>query len=149
MSDFSKYVSLTNSKNLIVESLGIISGNQIVDVKTLIDTKRDSIDSYTKAQADALLANKADATNVHSATQTDSCLGIKADKLDVNAELALKSDKADTYTKLSTYSRFEADGLLILKSDKTDTYTQLSTIQDLNQMDYYYYKVTRLMSTLS
>ena len=92
-------VSLTNNKDIVADSVSVISGNNVidlgdglVDVGSALGTKANQITTYTKIETDYLLNTLSDNT-------TAETIALKANITDVNAALVLKADKADTYKK--------------------------------------------------
>lgn len=83
---------------------------------TIYDIK--DVSSYTKEEADALLADKADVGVSYTKAEEDELLYAKADEVDVRDALALKANVVDVYSKT------EADNLLAGKADTGVSYTK-------------------------
>ena len=138
-------LSLSNRKDIIANSLGVISESTIVDVgdnivsvveqleskapKTTVYTKQET---YTRQQVNALLDNVED-------ENIDAQLELKADIDDVNAALLLKRDKSDSYTIARINNLLEpkattayVDAGLNLKANQITTHSKSDTDQLLN-----------------
>ena len=133
-------VSLNNRKDIIANSLGVITTNEILDVgdglasaASALKTKADKVTVYTKTETH----NKPEVNaliNGLSDTTVAAQLELKADITDVNRLLALKADKADVYTSVDVdellakkANETYVDGKLELKADKNNTYTITET----------------------
>lgn len=105
---------------------------------TIYDVKDSS--SYTKDEADALLANKADVGVSYTKAEDDALLAEKANASDVTSGLALKANVVDVYSKNEadnllagkadtgvSYTKAEADALLGDKANSADVYTIAQT----------------------
>lgn len=88
------------------------------DVNASLSGKANVGDSYTKAEADNLLAAKANSASVYTKTQVDGLVEPKADKSYVDTELGKKADAS------TTYSKTEVDGLVAPKANAADVYTK-------------------------
>ena len=117
-------LSLTNRKDIVADSIGVITENEIVDLTGAISEKAPQITTYTKTEVNSLLNSLNDATVAEQ-------LSMKADIEDVNAALSLKANKSETYTKteITAFLSTKADDNeveegLALKADKADTYNK-------------------------
>lgn len=116
----------TTTLNNTVE--GINSAIALKADKTDLTTKANVGDSYTKAEADDLLAVKANAADVYTQTEVTNKLAGKADKGTTLGEYGI----GDAYTKTdvdgflaSYYTSSQMDGKLALKAD-------VSALNELN-----------------
>lgn len=117
------------------------------DVNASLSGKANVGDSYTKAEADNLLAAKANASAVYTKGQTDSAISTalepyakttdveglvspKADKSYVDEELAKLAKSGDSYLKSETYTKEEVNGLVSPKADKSYVDTELGKKAD-------------------
>lgn len=131
------YISVEAVAQLIEEALQehpeLINGSVIPITEDDEESIKDYIDAlpvnntYTKSETDALLAGKEDTltfdnTPRDNSTNPVTSVGIYTAINDavsiIDAALALKADKIDTYTKTAV------DNLLIDKADKSDTYSK-------------------------
>ena len=124
----SKTLSLTNSKDIIANSISLIIGNKVVNLTELFLTKESSVsdiiglapeDLDTIAEIAAAINND---SNVFGTIQ--NLLALKASLIYVDAELQKKSDWTEILTKNQIYT------LLQLKADKNNSYT----IEDVNTL---------------
>ncbi len=75
-------LSLTNRKDIVADSIGVITDNEIIDLTGAISEKAPQITTYTKTEVDGLLNNLSDTTVAEQ-------LSLKANINDVSAALAL------------------------------------------------------------
>ena len=124
----SKTLSLTNSRDIIANSIGLIQGNKIVDITELFLTKEASITNIIGISPEQLntIAELAAAINNDSNYfgTIQNLLSLKATISYVDSELQKKSDWTEILTKNQIYT------LLNLKSDKNSSYT----IEDINNL---------------
>ena len=112
----SRTLSLTNSKDIIANTISLIIGNRVVNLVDLFLTKDSSInDMFNLAPGNLdTIAEIAAAINndSHVFGKIQNLLALKASLIYVDAELQKKSDWTEIHTKNQIYS------LLQLKSDK-------------------------------
>ena len=108
-------VSLSNSKDIVANSISVIKGNKIIDVLETVDSVRGlapaTLDSLEKL-ANALDNNPAFYTNVAQAidgkanlTYVDAQLATKANASDVTNGLATKANASDVTDQLATKAK--------------------------------------------
>ena len=126
----SKSLSLTNSKDIICNSIALIIGNDVINLTDLFLFKSDAIkdiiglapeDLNSLSELAASLNNNSD----FSKTITD-LLKLKASIIYVDNELFKKANLIDVYTNT------QISKLLFLKSNKDESYT----ITDINNFFY-------------
>ena len=124
----SKTLSLTNSKDIIANSISLIIGNRVVDLNDLFLTKDSSITDIigiAPENLDTIAEIAAAINNDNNDFGTiQNLLALKASLIYVDAELQKKSDWTEIHTKNQLYS------LLQLKADKNGSYT----IEDLTNL---------------
>ena len=131
-------VSLTNRDDIAADSISLIQqaglydlGTNVLEVVATLPQKIGkgtvctTAETYNKPEVNALLSNLSDATVAEQ-------LVLKANIDDVNQALALKADKANTYTKVAVdtllapkASSSDVTAYLSLKADKSDTFTKV------------------------
>ena len=143
-------VSLSNSKDIIANSISVIKGNKVIDVLETVDDivglAPATLDSLEKL-ANALDNNPTFYTNVAQAiddkadaSYVATQLATKANASDVATQLATKADQSTTYSKTeadtllgskanqsTTYSKLAVDTSLALKAPQSNTYTKTET----------------------
>ncbi|MBO7078190.1 MAG: hypothetical protein J6W64_00075 [Bacilli bacterium] len=108
----------------------------VVDAQGAYTLANVSVDAYTKAETDALLADKADTTDVYTKAEVDSDLALKADasdvytKAEVDADLETKADSSDVYTKSAADEKFALASDLASKQDTLVSGTNIKTINN-------------------
>ena len=110
-------VSLSNSKDIIADSISIVKGNQVIDVLDTINAVQglapETVNSLEQL-ANALDNNPTFYSNVAQAIEQ------KADTTYVNSQLSTKANQATTYTKT------ENDTLLSSKAMTVDVNYSIS-----------------------
>ena len=120
-------VNLSNSKDIVANSVSVIKENSIVDLLTAIE----SIQGIPPTTLNTLEKHALSIDNNSSFyTTVIGDLETKADLTYVDAQLDLKADKSDTYTKTENNTALNlkanlkyVDDELALKADKSTTYT--------------------------
>ena len=79
--------------------------------------------TYTKAEADALLATKVDSSEVYDKATLNSILDSKADEANVYSKTEADALLADKANAANVYTKTEADALLADKANAADVYT--------------------------
>ncbi|MGL4998349.1 MAG: hypothetical protein ACRC5T_05215 [Cetobacterium sp.] len=126
LSVYNAYVVSNNSA--VAANLSAITAMQIDKAsKTYVDT---AVSGLVDAAPEALDTLKELASALGNdpnfATTIATQIGLKADKTYVDGQLALKADKATTFTKT------EVTASLALKADKSDTFTKAQVTSSLN-----------------
>ena len=122
-------VSLSNSKDIVANSISLVRGNRLIDVLETIDAVQvlapETLSSLEKL-ANALnndsnyfqtvsgaISNKADAATTYTKTEVDNNILNSVNDLEdiLWEEIDTKADQATTYTKT------EVDGQLVLKQN--------------------------------
>jgi len=125
MSDlFRRFLSLTNSNAITVDSIGIIDDNQIQDLETLINSKRNINDSYSQIQTNSFLDLKSDKATTYTQTTTNTLLNLKSDRATTYTKT--ESD-TNYYFKSDVYNKIENDNQLLLKANFNEIFTQTTT----------------------
>ena len=113
-------VSLTNTKDIVANTISVIDNNNIIFVDDMFLPKTDSLqltNHYTKAQQ-------------YTNAEVDDKLDLKAVSVDVNiAASALATGKAD---KAATYSKIEVTCKLDLKAYDSTSYTKAEVNDTFN-----------------
>ena len=124
----SRTLSLTNSKDVIANTISLIIGNRVVNLVDLFLTKYSSINdmlNLAPGNLDTIAEIAASINNDdHVFGTIQKLLALKASLIYVDTELQKKSDWTEILTKNQIYT------LLQLKSDKNNSYT----IEDINNL---------------
>ena len=115
--------NLTNSDDLVVNSLSLIEKDKIIDVKELFLSKLDAIENIVGLAPDTLntLANLGEAINNDSEFYNN-----------LIRDLSFKANTRDVYTKLETYSEAEVDNMM--NQSLSDLGSQLSLKANIAQI---------------
>jgi homoserine acetyltransferase len=121
----SNQLSMTNSRDIICNSLSIISGDSLNDVSNLfqlltnqINSKINVVDTYDKIAINAILEN------YYTQEQTSTLLNEKLDATEISNYY--NKTETDAFFNLR-YTKTEADTLLNLKANSTDVYTKIES----------------------
>jgi len=144
-----KSLSLNNSIDIVANSVSLIDGNDLINLKdmfvpinsyhpedyytqsetnALLDDKANQSTTYTKTEADNNLASNSllfyPKTELFTQTETQNKLDLKADSVDVYLKTEtdnLLNAKAD---QITTYTKTETNALVDSKADQSTTYTK-------------------------
>ena len=135
-------VSLSNSKDIVANSISLVRGNRLIGVLETIDAVQglapETLNSLEKlanalnndsnyfATVSDIFEDKADKATTYTKTEVNTALNLKANQssLDTtNSTVALKANQATTYTKT------EVDTALNLKANQSSLDTTNSTVK--------------------
>jgi hypothetical protein len=149
----SSQLSMTDSKDIICNSIRIIEGDNLSDDGNLFqllsdktNSKINVVDTYDKIAINAILENyytqeetstllnlKLDAieiSNYYNKTETDVFLNVRCTTTETDAKLNLKANSADVYTQI------ESNNLLSDKLDTSVFNTQIALKADIANVCY-------------
>ena len=104
-----KSLSLNNSIDIVANSVSIIDGNDLIDVKDMFVpiSPYHPEDYFTKTETNALLDDKADQLSTYTKTESDNNLA---------------SNSLLFYPKTELFTQSETQNMLGLKADSVDIY---------------------------